>query len=171
MTEGGNRTMDAGGVSQPGSMTGSIHRRDVMNLLVQVCSVIMGLSIMVLSVWPVRYALDNLFGSHGAFYPNDVIEPLLGGVVLWITAAIAAAPFRLYAKFLAVRIAGLVFGLVLAIGGGCLMVVAMLLYGVSHGAENLGGYGSLALLAGIPCFATSAVLLFKVRTGFRGRRL
>ena len=156
--------MYAGTAPGPDRRAGSIRRGSAVGRAVQLCSLVLALGILGCSAWPIWHAVDS-FWSYGTFNPEAAVLPAL----LWLVAAVVAAPVRLYAEFLALRIVGLFVAVLFILGGVYLAFLAVILY---WWAQYEGPSGSLFpwFLPTLLCFGTSAVVFFKVRSGFRGRR-
>ena len=143
---------------------GSIRRGSAMGRAVQLCSLVLALGILWYSAWLIWLAVDS-FWSYGIFNPGAAVLPAL----LWLVAAVVAAPVRLYAEFLALRIVGLIVVVLFILGGVYLAFLAVILY---WWAQYECPSGSLFpwFLPSLLCFGTSAVVSLKVRSGFRGWR-
>ena len=152
--------MNAQTVVRPAPRAGSIPERGgTMTGIVQVFGPIIGLGILALAGWLASYEVTT-YGSSGVLNP-DVAFGLLA---LCVVGVLAAAPFRLYDRFLALRIAGLAFGFMVLFAGGGFLIFGMGLYAFAQSGDTNAEVWMEFLLftPALLSFATCAVLLYKV---------
>jgi len=108
----------------------------------------------------IAVAWDSYTGWHGAYYPRDVIEPVVGALLVLALAALIAAPVRFY-RIPLVNMTGKILGIFLAIAGMLMAVLVIPLYNSDIDEISTTPLAIVLGLAAFLAIASAAIMLLK----------